>query len=103
MLDLGGALGRKFGGIGAAAPAPTLLVSASRAETWEVTGEDAERAEEFARRIFDHHRLEGGLRLHVHRTLPPHSGLGSGTQLALASARALADLYGLPGDAAALA
>jgi beta-RFAP synthase len=39
----------------------------------------------------------------VHRTLPPHSGLGSGTQLALAVARALAELYGAPGDAPALA
>ena len=31
VLDLRGALGRRFGGIGAAAPSPTLLVSASPA------------------------------------------------------------------------
>ena len=41
VLDLGGTLGRLFGGIGAAAPAPTLLVSARPAATLEVTGEDA--------------------------------------------------------------
>ena len=35
----------------------------------------------------------------VHRTLPPHVGLGSGTQLALAVARALAELYDVERDA----
>ena len=41
VLDLRGTLGRRFGGIGAAAPAPTLLLSASRADRLAVTGEDA--------------------------------------------------------------
>ena len=45
VLDLRGSLGRWFGGIGAGAPAPTLLVSASAADALEVLGEDAERAE----------------------------------------------------------
>jgi beta-RFAP synthase len=35
--------------------------------------------------------------------LPPHAGLGSGTQLALAVARALAELYGVASDARSLA
>jgi beta-RFAP synthase len=39
----------------------------------------------------------------LHRTIPTHAGLGSGTQLALAVARALAELYGLSTDAATLA
>ena len=47
VLDLRGALGRRFGGIGAAAPSPTLLVSASPAAVLEVDGEDADRAAEF--------------------------------------------------------
>ena len=42
-------------------------------------------------------------RICVHRTLPRHAGLGSGTQLALAVARALSELYGLPTDVRALA
>src|SRR5947209_8569908 len=103
VLDLRGALGRWFGGIGAAAPAPTLLVSASPADALEVGGEDADRAADFARRLLAHHRLEGGARLWVHRSLPPHAGLGSGTQLALAVARALAELHGIPSDAPELA
>jgi beta-ribofuranosylaminobenzene 5'-phosphate synthase len=103
LLDLRGSLGRQFGGIGAAAPAPTLLVSASPADTWEVVGEDADRAAGFARRFMAHHGLDGGVRVCVHRMLPPHAGLGSGTQLALAVARALAELHSVATDAPGLA
>jgi len=103
VLDLRGALGRRFGGIGAAAPSPTLLVSATAAPTIEITGEDADRAADFAARFLAHHRLKGGARLTVHRTLPPHAGLGSGTQLALAVARALAEIHGVSIDAPGLA
>lgn len=103
VLDLRGERGRWFGGIGAAAPAPTLLVSACGADALEVEGEDAERAADFARRFMDHHGVRGGTRLRVHRALPRHAGLGSGTQLALAVARALAELHGIEADAPALA
>ena len=103
VLDLRGARGRWFGGVGAAAPGPTLLVSASTAEALEVEGEDAERAAEYARRFMAYHGIQGGVRLLVHRALPPHSGLGSGTQLALAVGRAIAELYGIRADASQLA
>jgi beta-RFAP synthase len=100
MLDLRGDLGRKFGGLGAAAPAPTLLVSAHRADTLDASGPDAERAAEFGRRFLDHQGAAraDGARICVHRALPSHAGLGSGTQLALAVARALAELYDLPAN-----
>ncbi len=39
----------------------------------------------------------------VHRAIPSHAGLGSGTQLALAVARALAHLHGVPADVPELA
>src|SRR3954471_3681543 len=94
VLDLRGTLGRWFGGIGAAAPSPTLLVSASRAAALEPGGGDADRALGFARAFLAYHGLTGGARIVVHRALPPHAGLGSGTQLALAIGRALADLHG---------
>lgn len=103
VLDLRGALGRSFGGIGAAAPAPTLLLSATRGAALETAGVDAERAAEFARLFLDTHGIRGGARIEVRRALPAHSGLGSGTQLALAVARALAELYGVAADAPSLA
>jgi beta-ribofuranosylaminobenzene 5'-phosphate synthase len=103
VLDLRGSLGRWFGGIGAAAPAPTLLVSAESAATLEVDGEDRDRALEFASRFLACHSVQRGARVRVHRALPSHAGLGSGTQLALAVARALAELHGLPTTAPGLA
>ena len=103
VLDLRGGRGRWFGGIGAAAPGPTMLVSACAADALDVDGEDAERAAEFARRFVSHHRLRGGARVRVHRALPPHAGLGSGTQLALAVARALAEVHGIEPDVRQLA
>jgi beta-ribofuranosylaminobenzene 5'-phosphate synthase len=96
VLDLHGGLGRRFGGMGAAIPTPSLLVEAARAEDVEIEGPDAERAAGFARRILAMHGQPGGVRLRVHRAIPPHVGLGSGTQLGLAIARAVAELYELP-------
>ena len=103
VLDLRGSLGRWFGGLGAAASSPTLVLSASRADGVLATGEDAERAEGFAQRFLAHHGITGGAHVHVERALPSHAGLGSGTQLALAVGRALAELYEIRSDAPALA
>lgn len=103
VLDLRGARGRWFGGLGAAAPGPSLRVSASPAGALCAEGPDADRAVEFAARFLAHHRIPGGARLQVHAALPRHAGLGSGTQLALAVARALAELHGMQADAPALA
>ncbi len=103
VLDLRGDLGRRFGGIGAAVPSPSLLLEARPAAELNAEGPDADRALEFARRFARHHDLD--LRLHfcVHRSIPSHAGLGSGTQLALAVARASAELSNLPTDVTALA
>jgi len=105
VLDLRGDLGRRFGGIGAAVPSPSLLLEARPAPTLTVEGPptEVERAAEFARRFLAYHTLDGGAEICLHRTIPAHAGLGSGTQLALAVARALAELYGLATGAAALA
>jgi beta-RFAP synthase len=103
VLDLRGSLGRWFGGVGAAAPGPDLLLSAAPAPALRVEGEDANRAAGFARCFLAHHGITSGAHIRVHRALPPHAGLGSGTQLALAVARALAELHGVAGDAESLA
>jgi beta-RFAP synthase len=114
VLDLRGARGRWFGGLGAAASSPTLLVSACRAPTLAVDGADAERAAAFARAFLAHYDLGAragdldhaagiGAHITVHRALPAHAGLGSGTQLALAVAKALAELCDVAASAAELA
>jgi beta-ribofuranosylaminobenzene 5'-phosphate synthase len=102
VLDLHGGLGRRFGGLGAAIPTPSLLIEAVPAACIEAHGPDAERALALGELARD--RLgTGGARVRVHRAIPAHAGLGSGTQLGLAVAKALAELYGIDADVPALA
>jgi beta-ribofuranosylaminobenzene 5'-phosphate synthase len=103
VLDLRGNLGRCFGGLGAAIPSPSLLLEAQPAGRVSAEGPDAERAAEFAERFLRDRRLSGGAHLRVHRAIPSHSGLGSGTQMGLAVARVLAELHGLSLDPLELA
>jgi beta-RFAP synthase len=93
LLDLRGDLGRRFGGIGAPAPEIFARVSVSPAPVVDATGDDAARAATYARRFLSHYDIHGGARIVVERAIPPHSGLGSGTQLGLCIARALSELY----------
>ena len=103
MLDLRGSLGRRFGGMGAALPTPSLLLEATRADDLCAKGPEHDRVLDFARRYLTFYGLSGGAHVRVHRALPAHAGLGSGTQLSLATARALAELYDLPTDVTTLA
>jgi beta-RFAP synthase len=102
VLDLHGGLGRRFGGLGAAIPRPSLVLEAVPAVDVTAEGPDADRVQAYAELARE--RLgTGGAVLRVHRSIPAHAGLGSGTQLGLAAARALAELYGVPADVATLA
>ena len=103
LLDLRGSLGRRFGGIGASAPAISVRVAVTLADDLSAVGPDAERAKEFARRFLARHGVRGGARIAVERSIPAHSGLGSGTQLALSVARALAELHHVPASPSELA
>jgi beta-ribofuranosylaminobenzene 5'-phosphate synthase len=103
VLDLRGRLGRCFGGLGAAIPSPSLLLEARLADGVRAEGPDSERAAEFAKRFLQERQIDGGVQLRVHRAIPAHSGLGSGTQLGLAVGRALAELHNLELDPAELA
>jgi beta-RFAP synthase len=152
MLDLGGSLGRRFGGIGAAVPVPSARVSAVTQPDTSVHYDEDEAvahatrrdvaqhtrapaadaaprsgppsidtaalhiddatwtrfdlittATAAARRVVAHYGIRGGARVTLHHVIPPHQGLGSGTQLALATATAVAALYDLPRTPSALA
>jgi beta-ribofuranosylaminobenzene 5'-phosphate synthase len=103
MLDLRGSLGRRFGGIGAGIFSPSLLVEIERADAVEAEGADANRAADFATRYLASQGVQGGAKIVIRRAIPGHSGLGSGTQLGLAVARGIAELYDLPTDTGLLA
>lgn len=103
MLDLRGSLGRRFGGIGAGIFNPSLQIEVEGAESIEAEGPESARAAEFAKRYLESQGLRGGVRIVIRRGIPGHSGLGSGTQLALAVARGIAELRDLPVDTGTLA
>lgn len=83
---------RKFGGLGLmlAEPAVQVKVELDRSGEWSATGVLADRALGFARRVWDAAciRWREGVRLTADGP-PEHVGLGVGTALGLATARAL--------------
>lgn len=95
FLDPGGSSGRRFGGIGMAIEQPATRLSLSRSPAPRFEGPEAERARAHFERLAAHLGIEGPHRLVVEEAMPAHSGLGSGTQLALAVAAALRTLHGL--------
>jgi beta-ribofuranosylaminobenzene 5'-phosphate synthase len=97
MLDPAGLGVRRFGGFGVAIESPRVVVAVHPAPGGEivVTGAQAERAASFARRAWSHFGASGGVEVDVREAIPSHMGLGSGTKLGLAIARALAELAGI--------
>jgi len=86
--------GRHFGGVGMMIDSPGVLVEMSFTdEPLNVVG--SERGEQFLKQICE--SFEGDIphgTITVRREIPPHHGLGSGTQLGLAIAEAVRTLAG---------
>jgi beta-RFAP synthase len=83
---------RSFGGVGLMIEAPGLQLTTEAASSWSAEGPLAERALAFARQ-FAQSSPELALspqRIRIEQAAPEHLGLGTGTQLGLAVARALA-------------
>jgi beta-RFAP synthase len=102
MLDVAGGGERRFGGLGVSVERPAVVLEAAPAREFTAEGPGSERALEFARRCAAALGLAGGAHLTMLEAIPSHVGLGSGTKLALAVARALAALHGRSPDIAEL-
>ena len=98
FLDLAGDYGRRFGSLGLAIDGFETRVRLRRAATDQAEGAERERTLALLRRLHDAHRTQGGVAAEVVTAIPAHAGLGSGTQLALALARAFRELHGLGVD-----
>lgn len=98
FLDIDGSLGRRFGSLGLSIMRPVTRLTIQTSMRTSVSGPEAARAGRYLstmRRMLglsDHHRLV------VEEASPAHSGLGSGTQIALAVSAGLRRLHGLPLD-----
>ncbi|GJD60601.1 hypothetical protein MPEAHAMD_0740 [Methylobacterium frigidaeris] len=110
FLDLHGGLGRRFGSIGLGLDAPGIDLTATRADTLTVTGSEipglaaeCERVRGYAALAARHLGVPETGAFHLADLIPAHAGFGSGTQLALSVAAALAALHGAPFAPAAFA
>ncbi|NML15819.1 beta-ribofuranosylaminobenzene 5'-phosphate synthase family protein [Azohydromonas caseinilytica] len=109
FLDPGASLGRRFGSLGLVVDGHATeleLCFAGRNSVEAAPDADAAEVERAAAHLAAMQVHTGLLRpvhLHLFRHLPPHAGLGSGTQLALAVGMAFARLHGLELGAADVA
>lgn len=94
FLDLHGGLGRRFGSLGLAIDAPSLALTVRPAAALTVPGPEAERVRGYVRAAAAHLGVGEAVSVQVERAIPAHAGFGSGTQLALAVAAAMARLSG---------
>ena len=98
LFSFGRRTGREFGGVGVMVGPPKLWLKIEPAEEFSAVGVGAERVREFARHWQAYHRIAQApsCRVQVIEAPPEHSGLGVGTQLALATAAGLNAFAGLP-------
>lgn len=101
FLDLHGGLGRKFGSIGLTLEWPRTVVEAVPAPRLCYQGPISHRAQRITERFYtalSEQRLQANHAVHltIKEAIPDHSGLGSGTQLALAIGRAISQVNHLP-------
>lgn len=96
FLDMHGGLGRKFGSLGLSISEVETSLDAEYADDINITGPSSERAENYAEQVLTHFGIDGGVKIKINSAIPEHAGLGSGTQLSLAVAMAIVNLYELP-------
>jgi beta-ribofuranosylaminobenzene 5'-phosphate synthase len=103
FVDVSGSLGRRFGSVGLTLDEVATVIELSRSARVEAHGPSAPRALECLRRLLDEYDVASGCALDVRRAIPPHVGLGSGTQLALAVGAAFGALFDISLSPAAIA
>jgi beta-ribofuranosylaminobenzene 5'-phosphate synthase len=97
LIDMHGGSGRVDGGIGIALDDPCILIEARQSPACEVSGCDSTTSgqiRDIATSVLEGIRAGSGVAITVRTQYPSHIGLGSGSQLALATATAICELYG---------
>lgn len=114
LIDLSGAYGRIDGGIGLTLKNPNFVLFGEPTErdiqidfNEDISDEDIisecrGKITDAANKIIDYYNLEGGFYFKVEKAYPPHSGLGSGTQMALSTAKLISELNGISADSLSL-
>lgn len=95
FLDLHGGLGRSFGSVGLCIEGLYSALTISPASSFEVVGPSAGRVMHYTEQITSHFSLDNDFRIDIKQSIPEHMGLGSGTQLSLATGIAITQMKGL--------
>jgi beta-ribofuranosylaminobenzene 5'-phosphate synthase len=103
ILDLAGDLGRLFGGMGVAINSPSVIVEAEKSLQLTVKGESKDLAKTWINLFTQKYHADSKVAVNIRSVIPQHVGLGSGTQLALATSTALAKLFGVKASTQELA
>lgn len=99
LIDLNGDLGRMFGGLGVGINQPNVILEAYPSAKLVVNGAKAERVTTLAQRFKEAYNIKSNVTINFKQEIPEHCGLGSGTQLALAVATAMAKLFNVKATA----
>lgn len=110
LIDLSGAYGRIDGGIGLTLEDPNFVLFGEPAEKGiqidfsdkitdkNIIEECTIKINDAANRIMDYYNVENGFYFKVKESYMPHSGLGSGTQIGLSTAKIISEYSGNPTD-----
>lgn len=94
FLDMHGGLGRQFGSLGLCLSDIVTHLTVEKSDDLIVHSASDQRVTDYVRKALDVLKIQSGAEVTIHNAIPEHAGLGSGTQLALATAIAIAKLYG---------
>ncbi len=93
LIDLNASIGRMDGGIGLALDEPSIELVAGESDELIVEGPRSDRASDAAEKMLRHLGVDGCVKVEIKKGYPQHIGLGSGTQTALATSKAICELY----------
>jgi len=95
FLDLEGGLGRRFGSVGLTLDGISTKLIARSADKLNVVGDPSGRIQKYAEKFIAFKGLSNNFEIEVVEQILGHSGLGSGTQLAIAVGTAISNLFEL--------
>jgi len=93
LIDLNASIGRMDGGIGLALEEPSIEIKAERNSDVTAEGALGDRALDAAKKTLSYLGENSGVKIRIKRAYSQHIGLGSGTQIALATSKAICELY----------
>ena len=93
FFDLHGGLDRLFGSVGVSLEEIATEIEVCEAEEMSASGPGSERALAYAERVLAQLNIRKAIKIDVQQAIPGHAGLGSGTQMALATGVAINELF----------